>query len=144
MADRSTWIEPLDLFGLGRMWFRDQPGRECLQDQARYDAGDRSQVAVEIGAAGCHNSRLGIEVAQDAAGRWWAGYFWRCWHVPDGTTCGSSTPIDAFRGETRDEAIQLAARGLLRSLPEIATGKAGRILATWRRELPQRAGAHDA
>ena len=145
---RSCWIEPLDLFGLGRMWFRDQPGRECLQDQARYDAFDRSQVVIEIGApgsTGSKRSRLEIEVAQDAAGRWWSGYMWRCWEMPDGTASGTSTPIDAHRGETRDAAIRAAATALLQRLPDPArAGKAARIVAHWRRELPRLAGLPEA
>lgn len=135
----STFIEPLDLFGLGRMWWRDQPGRECLQDQARYDAYDRSKVAVQLAAPGCHNSRLEIKVAQDAAGRWWAGHMWRCWHVPNGTCSGSATPIDAYRGATREAAIQAAAQHLVRSMPDGLPGKAGRIFAAWRRELAKHA-----
>ena len=141
MTDRSTWIEPIDLFGLGRMWFDGRPGRECLMDQARFDAGDRSTVAIEIGSPiRGDDSRLEIEVAQDAGGRWWAGTMWRCWPVPDGTASGSYTPIDAYRAATRDEVIRLAAAGLLRSLPAITESKAGRILAAWRRDLPARAG----
>lgn len=140
MVERSTWIEPIDLFGLGRMWFDGRPGRECLMDQARYDAGDRIVAAIEMGAPGCHNSRLQIEVAQDAAGRWWSGYVWRCWHMPDGTSCGAATPIDAFRGASREDAIRLAAAGLLGNLPAVTGGKAGRIMASWRRDLPARAG----
>ncbi len=144
MGDTSTWIEPLDLFGLGRMWFRDQPGRECLQDQARFDAYDRSQVVIEIGAPGTKGSRLVIEAAPDAAGRWWAGYMWRCWEMPDGTASGTSTPIDAHRGETRDAAIRAAATALLQRLPDVApTSKAARIVAHWRRELPRLAGLPD-
>jgi hypothetical protein len=138
MRDTATWIEPLDLFGLGRMWWRGQPGRECLTDQARYDAGDRSKVVVQLGEPnGGLNSRIEIEVAQDAAGRWWAGYMWRCWSVPDGTSSGGATPIDAHRGATRQEAIRAAADALLRHLPAITTGKAGRIIEHWRQELPR-------
>lgn len=144
MPDRSTWIEPLDLFGLGRMWFQGRPGRECLMDQARYDASDRAQVAIEIGAPSCRSSRLEIEVAQDAGGRWWAGYSWSFWHVPDGTASGMHTPIDAYRAATREEAIRLAATALLRSLPALTTGRAARILAAWRAELTARAGLADA
>lgn len=143
MDDRSTWIEPIDLFGLGRMWFDGRPGRECLQDQARFDAGDRMQAAIEMSAPGCKHSRLVIDVAQDAAGRWWSGYSWSCWHVPDGTSCGRHTPIDAFRAATQDHAVRLAATGLLASLPDLTTGKAGRIMAHWRRELTERAGLAD-
>ncbi|UPY35529.1 hypothetical protein [Sediminicoccus sp. KRV36] len=138
MPETATHIEPLDLFGLGRMWWQGHILRECLTDQARFDCGDRMEVAIELGASGCHNSRLGIDVSQDAAGRWWAGYFWRCWHMPDGTAHGTSTPIDAFRAATREEAIRLAATGLLQNLPNITTGKGGRILSTWRRELAAR------
>jgi hypothetical protein len=142
---RSCWIEPLDLFGLGRMWWRDQPGRECLQDHARYDAFDRSQVVIEIGAPGTKGSRLEIEVAQDAAGRWWSGYMWRCWEMPDGTASGRSDPIDAHRGETRDAAIRAAATALLQHLPDVApTSKAARIVTYWRRELPRLAGLPEA
>jgi len=141
MPDRSTWIEPIDLFGLGRMWFDGRPGRECLMDQARFDASDRSTVAIEIGSPiRADDSRLAIEVAQDAAGRWWAGTMWQCWRIPDGNASGMSTPIDAYRAATREDAIRRAAAGLLRSLPAITEGKAGRILAHWRRELPPRAG----
>lgn len=135
MRDTATWIEPIDLFGLGRLWWHDRPGRECLTDQARYDAGDRSKVVVQLGAPGSHHSRLEIEVAQDAAGRWWSGYMWRCWEVPDGTCSGVATPIDAHRGATHDEAVRAAANGLVRTLPDITAGKAGRIMQHWRREL---------
>lgn len=145
MDDTSTWIEPLDLFGLGRMWWRDQPGRECLQDQARFDAYDRSQVVIEIGAPGRKGSRLVIEAAPDAAGRWWAGYMWRCWEMPDGFASGTFTPIDAHRGETRDAAIRAAATALLQRLPDVATaGKAARVVTHWRRELPRLAGLPEA
>jgi hypothetical protein len=136
----SVTIESLDLFGLGRMWWQGRILRECLTDQARYDAGDRMQAAIEMGAPGCHNSRLVVDVSQDAAGRWWSGYSWRCRHVPDGTTSGTSTPIDAYRAESREEAIRLAATGLLNCLPPLNTGKGGRIFSTWRRDLPARAG----
>lgn len=145
MDSTATWIEPLDLFGLGRMWWQGQVLRECLTDQARFDAGNRMQAAIEMGAPGCQHSRLVIDVAQDAAGRWWAGFAWHCYLVPDGTSCGASTPIDAYRAATREDAIRLATAGLLKSLPALTTGKAGRILTTWRRELPARAGiASDA
>jgi hypothetical protein len=137
MRDTYTWIEPIDLFGLGRMWWRDQPGRECLTDQARYDASDRSKVAVQLSAPGSPYGRIEIEVAQDAAGRWWSGYMWRCWEVPAGTSSGRATPIDAHRGATREEAIQAAADALLRHLPDITEGKAGRIIQHWRQELPR-------
>ena len=143
MDQRSTWIEPLDLFGLGRLWSMGRPSRECLQDQARYDAGDRSQIAIQLGG-GSRDARVEIEVAQDAAGRWWAGYMWRCWEMPDGTASGTATPIDAYRGATRDDAIRAAATALLRRLPDAAPGKAGRIVAHWRRELPRLAGLPDA
>lgn len=128
-------IEHLDIFGLGRMVWQGQALRECLTDQARFDAGDRAQPAIELRATGCHNSRLVIEVAQDAAGRWWAGYHWRCWHVPDGTTQGISTPIDAFRAETRATAIHQAATEILHRLPTLTTSKGDRIFDAWRREL---------
>lgn len=134
MGQTSTWIEPLDLFGLGRMWWHDQQGRECLTDQARRDAGARSHTVIQLPAPGCRNSRIEIEVAQDAAGRWWAGSSWQCWHAP--CQQGRHTPIDAHRGATRQDAIRAAAEALLRSLPEVESGKAGRILAHWRRELP--------
>ena len=137
----GTEIEMLDIFGLGRMWHQGQPGRECLTDDARFDAGDRSAVAVKLRAPGCHNSRLVIEVAPDAAGRWWAGYYWSCWHVPVGTF-GSGTPIDAFRGLTRKGAIAAAATGILAGLPAPAKGKGARIFDAWRREL-QALVAHD-
>lgn len=145
----STFIEPLDLFGLGCLWWRDQPGRECLQDQARYDAVDRSKVVVQLAAPGCPYSRLEIEVAQDAAGRWWAGHWWaghmwRCWHVPDGVCSGSATPIDAYRGATRALAIQAAAQHLVRRMPDGLPGKAGRIFAHWRRELAKHEGGMEA
>lgn len=141
-VDRSCRIEPLDLFGLGRMWFDGKPGRECLQDHARFDAGDRMEAAIEMGAPGCQHSRLVIDVSQDAAGRWWAGYSWHCYSVPDGTPCGRSTPIDAFRGTTRNDAIRHAAAGLLRMLPEVpaAAAKAARVLRHWRSEVAKRAG----
>jgi hypothetical protein len=136
----SVEIEQLDLFGLGRMWWQGQVLRECLTDQARFDAGDRMEAAIRIGAPGCKHSGLVIDVAQDAAGRWWSGFDWFCYLVPDGTSCGRHTPIDAYRAATREEAIHLAAKGLLQSLPALTTGKAGRILSTWRQELPARAG----
>ena len=144
MDQRSTWIEPLDLSGLGRMWSMGRPSRECLQDQARYDAYDRSQVAIELPAPSSRHGLIQIEVAQDAAGRWWAGYMWRCWEMPDGTASGTATPIDAYRGATRDDAIRAAATALLNRLPDAAPGKAGRIVAHWRRELPRLAGLPDA
>lgn len=131
----SVEIEHLDLFGLGRMWWQGKPLRECLTDQARFDAGDRALPALELGATGCPNSRLVIEVAPDAAGRWWAGYFWHCWHVPAGTTNGTATPIDTVRGSTREEAIARAAAECLRHLPTVEKSKAARILDAWRREL---------
>lgn len=142
MSDRSFHIEPLDLFGLGRLWFDGKPGRECLQDHARFDAGDRMEAAIELGAPGCRSSRLVIDVSQDAAGRWWAGYSWHCYHVPDGTPCGRHAPIDAFRGASREDAIRQAAAGLLRYLPDITTsnGKAARALRHWRSEVSKRAG----
>lgn len=143
MDQRSTWIEPLDLFGLGRLWSMGRPSRECLQDQARLDAYDRSQVAIQLGG-GSRDARIEIEVAQDAGGRWWAGYMWRCWEMPDGTASGTATPIDAYRGATRDDAIRAAATALLNRLPDAAPGKAGRIVAHWRRELPRLAGLPDA
>lgn len=131
----GTHIEMLDIFGLARMWHQGQPGRECLTDDARLDVHDHSTAAVELRAPGCHNSRLVIEVAQDAAGRWWAGFYWSCWHVPDGTACGSGTPIDAFRGSTRERAIAAAAAGILAGLPAPPKGKGARIFDAWRREL---------
>lgn len=131
----SVTIEPLDLFGLGRMWWQGRVLRECLTDQARYDAGDRMQPAIELVAPGCKHSRLVVDVAQDAAGRWWAGFSWSCYAGDNPGSGGRHTPIDAYRASTREEAIRLAAAGLLKSLPPITTGKAGRIMATWRREL---------
>jgi hypothetical protein len=136
----STWIEPLDLFGLGQMRWRDQVLRECLTDQARYDASDRSRAVVDLSAPGRRGryvSRVVIEVAQDAANRWWAGWMWRCWEMPDGVANGISTPIDAVRGATRAEAVQAAARKVLDSLPaDLPPGNARRIVEYWRRELP--------
>lgn len=140
----SVEIEMLDIFGLGRMVWQGQVLRECLTDQARFDAGDRMEAALRLAAPGCKHGGLVIDVAQDAAGRWWSGFDWTLYIVPDGTANGCHTPIDAHRAATREEAIRLAAASLLRSLPAISTGKAGRVLTAWRSELaPLTEGADD-
>jgi hypothetical protein len=65
--------------------------------------------------------------------------------MPDGTASGTSTPIDAHRGATRDAAIRAAATALLQRLPDLArAGKAARIVTHWRRELPRLAGLPEA
>jgi hypothetical protein len=117
----SVEIEQLDIFGLGRMLWQGKALRECLTDHARFDAGDRMEAAIALGAPGCQHSRLVIDVAQDAAGRWWSGFGWHCHQVPDGTSCGRHTPIDAHRAMTREEAVRLAAASLLQSLPPLAS-----------------------
>lgn len=134
-------IEQLDIFGLGRMWHQGQPLRECLTDQARFDAGDRMETPIRLPAPGCKHGGAYIDVADDAAGRWWAGFGWSLYVMPDGVPCGSHTPIDACRAATREDAIRMAARGLVESLPDITTGKAGRIITGWRRELAALTGA---
>lgn len=131
----SVEIEQLDIFGLGRMWWQGKALRECLTDQARLDAGDRMQPAIELGAPGSPHSRLVVDVAQDAAGRWWSGFGWSLWPAPDNVTCGHHTPIDTFRAETREEAVRMATRALLESLPSPPKSQAARVVDTWRREL---------
>jgi hypothetical protein len=131
----SVEIEPLDLFGLARMLWQGQQLRECLTDQARFDAGDRMQAAIEMGAPGSPHSRLVVDVAQDAAGRWWSGFGWSLWPAPDNVPCGRHTPIDALRADTREEAVRMATRALLESLPSPPKSQAARVVDTWRREL---------
>jgi hypothetical protein len=131
----TVTIEQIDIFGLGRMWWQGQQLRECLTDHARYDAGDRMEEAIRLPAPGCKHGGLVIDVAQDAAGRWWSGFSWRCYLVGDGASNGTHTPIDAHRGATREEAISRAAAALVASLPTTRAGKAERVFALWRREL---------
>lgn len=131
----TVQIEQVDIFGLGRMWWQGRMLRECLTDHTRFDAGDRMEAAIELGAPGSPRSRLVVDVAQDAAGRWWAGFSWSLWPVPDNVSCGCHTPIDAFRAETRDAAIRMATRGLLESLPSPPKSSAARVVDGWRREL---------